>query len=495
MSRPSSPVRAIPRSWRPTGWPAAIALSLAVAAVSIPLARDTIAYDPYSWAIWGREIAHLHLDTRDSATAVKPLPMLFDTVFAFLGSHLPAWWLYAARVGGVLTIVAVFRLARRLGGLAAAVIAAAGVAVSDQFLGYLFMRGMSEPWAAAAVVAATDCFLLGRRRTTLFCLAAAACLRPEAWPLLAAAAVYFTWRTAWSRRVIAWAVAILVPLSWFVIDWIGSGELNRSERVAIIPTGGGPLLHRYPGVATLTETWRLASGPVVVLFLVGLAACVASWWRSGHPLSPAKLSAPATVAAVALAWVLINAALAQAHLSPGSPRYLLPGDALACVVAGWVVTAAAQLARSRRSNASPAYRWLPASFACVALIALVPSLIDAGQQWRSGIEDGRQYIALSQHLTAAITRSGGAQAIDACAPISTRNYDKPLVAWALGTPLQRVSTGPAPSGTVLQQARKPWVPDRKTTGFHVVADVPGSPMSSWRVLSTCVSGRSSQLRY
>ena len=61
-------------------------------------------YDPWSWIIWGREIAHFDLVTT-GGPSWKPLPVVFTTVFSLFGSWAPDLWLVVARAGAIAAVV------------------------------------------------------------------------------------------------------------------------------------------------------------------------------------------------------------------------------------------------------------------------------------------------------------------------------------------------------------------------------------------------------
>ncbi len=473
-------------SWRSmlSGWTGIVVASAVLAWVSILALRDSVAYDPYSWVIWGREIVHLHLNTRQAATSVKPLPMLFDSIFSFTGSHLPGVWLFAARFGALLGFGAVFRLARRFGGLGAGIVAIAGFAVSNELLGYLFMRGMSEPLAAAAMVAAVDCYLLARPRAATGCLIAAAYLRPEAWPLLLVYLIWLSWPHSWFRRAGAIAVGVFVPFSWFLIDWFGARQFNRSANAATHQSQGGPLLHRQPGIATLTETWKLASGPIVVLFLIALALALVGWWRAGHSLNPARLDPLQLIVLIVAVWVIADAVLAQGHFATGAPRYLLPAEALACVVAGCLVAQIGRRLARWGSSRLIAGAALP-TLVAVVLAVLIPSFVSTGRQLRTGVRQGQQFVLLGGRLAAAVRLAGGRDAVVHCGTIATRNFQVPVVAWQLDVPLDRILTTAAVPGTVFQQGDVPVIPSALAGGYRTVASLGRSPLSSWQVHTAC----------
>src|SRR6185503_4622828 len=70
------------------GLAAIAAVSLALGLLSL-LAPTTPTYDPWAWLIWGREVAHLDLDTQ-YGPSWKPLPVLLTTPFALVPGAAPA---------------------------------------------------------------------------------------------------------------------------------------------------------------------------------------------------------------------------------------------------------------------------------------------------------------------------------------------------------------------------------------------------------------------
>jgi hypothetical protein len=454
--------------------------SLVLAVISIFVLPRVVAYDPWSWLIWGREIAHLHLNTRQAATAVKPLPIFLDTLFAPTGSLAPILWLLIARWATLLALALAFRLGRRLGGVGAGLIAAVGLAVSDEFLGYLFMAGMSEPMAAAAVLAAVDGHMQSRRRWAFGCLIVAGLLRPEAWPFLILYSLWLAYPKLTRRSALRIVVAVAVPPSWFVIDWFGSRQFFRSAGAATHETQGGPLLSREPGLATVRETWHLMSAPVAVLFLLGFAAALIAWRRSGRLREPGAL---VWFGLGAIGWLAVDAVLAQGRFATGAPRYLLPGLALACVVAGVFFADAVRAL----------VRILPASRVSVALAVLCclglvvcagPRLIHTGRQVRSGVREGRASAKLQTTLPHAVALAGGRDAVIACAPVITKNFQVPLLAWQLHVSLDTVHFVPAGEGIVIQDERSPRIVPALSSDYRYVGSV-GPLNARWSVLTSC----------
>lgn len=463
---------------RRRGLAGVVAVCLVLAGVSLVLLPRSVAYDPWSWLIWGREILHLDLDTRAAATAVKPLPIALDTIFALTGSAAaPVLWLLVARAATLLSLVLAFRVARRLAGIGAGVIAVIALAISDEYLGYLFMRGMSEPFAAAGVLAAVDSLLSRRRRAALGWLVVAGLLRPEAWPFLFGYCVWSARSGPLWRRSSALALAVIVPASWFVIDLFGAHQLSRSAGAAQHTSQGGPLLTRNPGIATVRETWHLMSGPVLVLFLA------ASAWAIVTSLRGRRLTPSAWLCAGAFGWLVIDAVLAQGRFATGAPRYLLPGVGLAVVAVGVFV---ADLVRAVvRRRPSPSLPVVVSAVTAVALVALVaPRLHTTQRQVRAGISIGRDFARLQSTLGPAITLAGGRDEIRQCGHVTTQPFQVPLVAWELHDHLENVGIVAAPRGTVFQEGGAPRLPAAVAAAYRLRGSV-GTPGARWTVLSTC----------
>ena len=208
--------RPAPRRRRGVAIGAVVGGALALAALSL-LAPYALAFDPLAWLVWGRETTRLALDTA-SGPSWKPFPVLFTTPFALAGDAAPALWLIVARAGGLLALAGAYALAARLGGRWAGVAAAAVMALSPWWV-FNTALGNSEGLLAAAVVWAVLAHLAGHRRAALALITAAALMRPEAWPFLAAYGIWL-WRD--DRRAVLVAAA-LVPLLWFGPDVIGAG--------------------------------------------------------------------------------------------------------------------------------------------------------------------------------------------------------------------------------------------------------------------------------
>src|SRR3954462_10342580 len=84
-------------------WKLLVLVCLGLAALSL-LGPSVPTYDPWAWIIWGRQIAHLDLNTC-SGPSWKPRPVFFPTVFSFAGDDAaPTLWLLISRAGGMIAI-------------------------------------------------------------------------------------------------------------------------------------------------------------------------------------------------------------------------------------------------------------------------------------------------------------------------------------------------------------------------------------------------------
>jgi hypothetical protein len=204
-------------------------------------------YDPWTWLVWGREVAHLGLDT-SGGPSWKPLPVAITAVLSPLGEAAPGGWLAVARFGWLLAPVLAAWLALRIAGGAApgagrpgraaaaagAALAAASVALTaDDFTpaSRQFAGGLAEPLLVSLVLGAVAAELERRRRLALALGFLAALLRPEAWPFLLA---YGYWAGEGDRglRRPAIALAAAVPLLWLVPDLVASGSALTGADVA-----------------------------------------------------------------------------------------------------------------------------------------------------------------------------------------------------------------------------------------------------------------------
>src|SRR5829696_7076575 len=92
------------RDWSVTG----------VQTCALPIfVRAAPGYDPWTWLLWGREVASGTLSTADGP-AFKPLPVAVCALLAPLGSAAPVVWVVLVRAAAGAALVLAYRLARDL---------------------------------------------------------------------------------------------------------------------------------------------------------------------------------------------------------------------------------------------------------------------------------------------------------------------------------------------------------------------------------------------
>lgn len=488
-----------------------IAGSFVIAVLSLLVLPNSIAYDPWNWLVWGREIAHLALNTRYAASSVKPLPMMFDTVFSVTGPLAPWLWLVTARAASAMALFLAYRLGARLAGPVAGVIALIALLSSLQFASYLMVQGMAEPMGAAFALAAAEAHLDGRRRATLVGLIGVCLIRIEAWPFACGYALWCilrpriqSWRASRpatdQRRVdgepqprrlhlggwlegISWrgviglaVLALAIPAVWFLPDLWGSGDLLRSAQTATHESQGGPLLSKIPGLATVNEARQLLPLPFT-------AAFVWRWGADMVALIRRRRTPTWWLGSCAMCWLVIEAVMAQLGVATGAPRYLLPGaTCLAAVVAGfaWAQVFRWVIARWGRFRLT-----VPALSVVCAVIVLGLAFHEGVGQIPKRLRAGERSGQAGREIGAFVRRTGGRAAVLSCGgTVATGPYQVPMLAWKLNVPVGSISDRVGPRGTVFALNHRPRVPARYRHDYHVVATTAATG-ARWVKLTTC----------
>ncbi len=326
-------------------------VGLAVLSLLLPVAMG---FDPWTWIVWGREVARFDLDTTGGASW-KPLPVVVTTVLAPFGDAAPLLWAVIARTGGLLLLVGVFQLARRFAGAAAGVIAA-GLVLLTPDPDPRFVRILAEahgaPIEAALAVWAIDRHLDGQRSTALVLGTGLALMRPEAWPFLCLYALWLWWREPRLRTASVVAVA-LVPVLWFGGDWWGSGDPWHGAEAAQV--GAGSAIDRFDDALT-----RVFEVVVLPAWIFAGAALVDAARRRERPLLVVGIGT--------FAWCGLVVVMAVAFKYAALSRFLLPAGALVCVLAG--IGVVRMFAAITRGGARVA-------FVGVALVLAVPMIAGA----------------------------------------------------------------------------------------------------------------------
>jgi hypothetical protein len=417
-------------------WWLVTATCLAVAGVSLAVPA-TLAFDPWAWLVWGREIGQGTLDTT-GGPSWKPLPVAVTTLIAPLGDLAVPAYHVLARTASLLAVVVVARLAGRLGGPVAALVAGALLWLTPdgdpRFL-RLVLEGHEAPWSAALAVAALAAVVDRRPGRALLWLWLLSLLRPEAWPFLVA---LVAWRWALARRpdlvpfasidrgtsidakgtVRWWGVGALVsiPLLWFVPDRIGSGSFLHGAGTAQVLAGRSVAARLGDSLATLA-----GMVPVPVWVLAGVAVVAA--WRRGHRV-------PAGLAAAALAWSAVVVAMAAAGGYAALSRFFLPGAALLVALAGAGTVELVRRVRSAGDRRALAGALVALLLGAVLVAPRVAGLADVADEVA---ERGR----LEEDLDRTIEAAGGVPALRGCGAVVVTGQSllRSAVAWKLELPL------------------------------------------------------------
>jgi hypothetical protein len=457
-----------------------LAACLALAGLSL-LLPSTITFDPFTWATWGRELVHLRLDT-GGGPAWKPLPVLVDVIFAPLGAGEKWLWLVVARAGGLLGVAMAYRLARRLAGRWAGIIAAGGMLLVSSFLEYLTPFGMSEPLLAGLALFAVERHLDSKFAHTYGLIFLSLLLRPEAFPFFLGYSVFMWIRFPRSRP---WVVGLLamLPVLWLLPDYLSSGDWLRSTRRAQMPTQGGPLLTSNPALAVVENEFNAVVLPVVVGAAIAIGTAVVGYGKrreDGYVLA---------LSVLCIGWLVEVAITTQARMGAGDERYLIVSVALGCVLAGvgW-----SRLVTARRRP------WVRIAVVGVVMVGSAPFVAQRLDELSGTIGEVPYQAHKYGELAQLIKRAGGRDRVLSCAPITTDIYQMPAVAWQLGIHQSEVVIAAGPKGTpevgrvvVLATAgtvfrtrttrESPLLPSQLgSPDFRVVATT-----DQWQLLSTC----------
>ncbi len=395
------PVRALRRSPGAT-WTAVATL---VAAVSLPFGF-ALAFDASAWVVWGRELWSLSIDT-SAGPSWKPLPLLVTAPFALLGDVGAAAWLLVARAGALLAVVGAARLAHRVGGPGAALVAAVAIFVSPWWLlnGAL---GNADPLLGALVVWAVLAHADDRRRLAFGLLVAGALIRPEVWPFLALYGLLLARRGTLGWPAVLGSGAALLAL-WVVPDLLSSG-LESTRGATGTPSAGSAGLTEVPFLSVWADLVQQAGWPVLLAAVLATVFLVRAGDRRARPV--------ALGLGLVGAYVLLVATMAQVGFA-GNPRYLVPALTLLAAVAGAVTLLGG---RSDGGGAGFSGR-LQVGVVAAVVVVVVQSGTLVEQR-----ELVQQRAEARSALGRAIDAGGGSAAMRRCGPVRTEPQVRSVVA-------------------------------------------------------------------
>jgi hypothetical protein len=448
-------------------WPLVALGCTALAALSLLVSRQTT-YDPTAWLIWGRETVHGDLSTV-AGPSWKPLPIVVTAPAALLGDAAQQQvWLVFARAGALAALVLTYRLAWRLAGPVAGVVAAGALLASSSFASRMF-RGNSEGILLALAIGAIEAHRVGRRRTAFALLVGTALLRPE---MCLFAAAYALWlaRTApdLRRRVstlaVTGAAGGLIVAAWLVPEKIGSGDWLRAASRALEPVAGSPATAAHPFLATFSTAAPVVAWPIyaTAIVLVAQAAFEARRTR--------RWSLPLALAALATAVMVVVAAMAEGGFT-GNPRYLTIPIALTCVLGAAGATRLVIAARSWR----PRRRAI--AVGSLAAVIAAPFVGYTVVRTVDEVSDGLHESALYAALPDAISRAGGRAAMLRCGTPITAWFDTQAVARALHVHERQVAITARIPGTLISRQGSAMAHDGR---YPPVAQTDG-----WVIGSSC----------
>ncbi len=444
----------------------AVGACLLAGLLSVLLLPSVPSFDPFAWIVWGREVSHLDLHT-NGGPSWKPFPVLFTTVFSAFGGLSPKLWLVVARGGGLLALVAGYRLGTRLAGRWAGAVAVAALVLNEDWLRDM-ARGPSEPLLVAGVLWAILAHLEGHRRWAYWLGVGAALIRPEVWPFLGLYAIWRWREEGWRARSAILAGLALIPLLWFLPPWIGSGDPFSASSHATSFNGH---LGNHPALEVLRRGARLTVLPA----LVGAAVALTLALRRRERLTLA-------LGGGVLAWVALVLVMTTVGGYPGLGRFMLPAAAVVCVLGG--VGAVRLVGLLRR----PA---LAAVLALVLLAAAVPLSVDRAVKLGKDARSAQRASRIFGELSLAVKRAGGRRTLLHCArPRLAVNHSALTgLAWQLRVPLRRVRPALRQPGWVFEARTGPNVGSPPELALSPRVMRPVTRAGVWQVLAVTRPGR------
>jgi hypothetical protein len=416
----------------------AVVACLLLAALSAVVLPTVPSYDPWSWIVWGREVSDPHLSfVVSGGPSWKPLPFLFTTVWGFFGGAAPTLWVVTARWGGLLGLVAAWRLAsRRVGGgtagICAGLLAVAGVGLTQDWF-YYFFHGASEVVLIGASLWAVDRFLEGRHGQAFALAVAASLIRPEWWPFIGLYALWLWFRvpefqTVRMRLAILGGLALL-PVLWFGPPWVGSGQPFLAASHAAQYNG------HLGSDPFRTVVARGADLQVVPALIAAVIAVAIGWFRDRDKVVLAM------GVAVAAWWVVVVAMTLDGY--PGLERFFLPAAALICVLGGVGIVRLAQLAGQLVSSRGGSLAAAVPLIVGVVLVAIaIPLSSTAITAAHDSFAANRESAKSQTQLAAAVRAVGGHAAVYPCKTsfAGVNHGMQTSLAWKLHVTLEKVGT-------------------------------------------------------
>jgi hypothetical protein len=412
----------------------AVGACAALAALSAAVLPTVPSYDPWSWIVWGREVFDPHLSfVVSGGPSWKPLPFVFTTVWGLFGGAAPTLWVITARAGGLLGLVAAWRLAGRLVGGGrpgpfAGLLAVIGVVLTQDWF-YYWLRGTSEVVLIGASLWAVDRLLDGHKTQAFLLGVAAGLIRPEWWPFIGLYALWLWFRVpefkSWRMRLLILAGLFSLPVLWFGPPWAGSGQPFLAATHAAEYNGH---LGADPLRAVIGRGIDLQVLPALIAAVLAVAI---GWWRDRDRL---LLTIGVAIAAW---WVVVIGMTLDGY--PGLERFFLPAAALTCVLGGVGITRIALLA----GEASGSWRTAVVAGVAALLVAVsIPFTTTRVTEARAAGPAATQAVSILGQLSRAVAAVGGHKGVFPCkSSFAAVNHSvQTALAWKLHVTLERVGT-------------------------------------------------------
>jgi hypothetical protein len=409
---------------------------LVLAALSAVVLPTVPSYDPWSWIVWGREVSDPHLSfVVSGGPSWKPLPFLFTTVWGFFGGAAPTLWVTTARWGGLLGLVAAWRLASRLigsgwAGACAGLLAVLGIVLTQDWL-YYFFHGASEVVLIGASLWAVDRLLDGRHGQAFSLAVAASLIRPEWWPFIGLYALWLWFRVpefkTVPRRLAILAGLALLPVLWFGPPWVGSGQPFLAASHAAQYNG-------HLGSSPLrTVVARGVDLQVLPALIAAVVAVAIGWFRDRDRVLLA------IGVAIAAWWVVVVGMTLDGY--PGLERFFLPAAALTCVLGGVGIVRLAQLAGELPRGVSFAHA-VPVLVGVVLVAVSIPLSSTAITAAHDAFAANESSADSQSQLSAAVRAVGGHNAVYPCKTsfAGVNHGMQTSLAWKLHVTLEKVGT-------------------------------------------------------
>jgi hypothetical protein len=317
-----------------------LAGAAAVLVLAVFLLRPTYPnYDTYYTLLWGDELVRGHLPDYDVFRTPTPHPLstLFAGAMSFFGGAADRLMVLVTLASFAVLVGLLFRFTQVLLGTLVALVAA-GVLLTRTDLEFYALRGMIDVPFLALVFGAAVLELERPKRgwPVMALLALAGLLRPEAWVLAGAYALWMTYAAPPHRRMRALlrygAMTAVAPAIWLAADWIVTGEPLYSLTSTRDVAGEFGRQRGLLDAIGLIPDYVGANEKIVNVGAGGLGLLLALWLLRGRAL---------LAIALGLVGVATFLAISVAGLSV-IPRYLVIPSLLlnlcvAVALAGWTL--------------------------------------------------------------------------------------------------------------------------------------------------------------